>query len=65
MLFANDFVLIDEIREGIDAKLESWRERLEVKSFRLSRVETKYMEFKVSSIRSSELRIIIGDVELP
>ena len=29
MLFADDFVLIDETRAGVNAKLELWRQTLE------------------------------------
>ena len=36
MLFADDIVLIDETREGVNTKLERWRETLEAKGFRLS-----------------------------
>lgn len=31
MLFADDIVLTDETREGVNAKLEDWREALELK----------------------------------
>ena len=37
MLFADDIVLIDESREGVNTKLERWRYTLEVKGFRLIR----------------------------
>jgi hypothetical protein len=43
MLFADDVVLIDESRIGVDQKLELWRQTLESKGFRLSRTKTKYM----------------------
>ena len=36
MLFADDIVLVDETREGVNAKLELWRDTLETKGFRLS-----------------------------
>jgi len=36
-LFANDFVLIDETREGMNKNLERWREKLMYNGFRLSR----------------------------
>jgi len=42
MLFADDIVLIDESREGVNTKLERWRDTLEAKGFRLSRSETEY-----------------------
>ena len=43
MLFANDVVLVDESRTGVNQKLELWRETLESKGFRLSRTKTEYM----------------------
>ena len=43
MLFADDVVLVDESRTGVNQKLELWRETLESKGFRLSRTKTKYM----------------------
>jgi hypothetical protein len=43
MLFADDVVLLDESRTGVDQKLELWRRTLEAKGFRLSRSKTEYM----------------------
>jgi hypothetical protein len=43
MLFADDVVLVDESRMGVDQKLELWRRTLEAKGFRLSRSKTEYM----------------------
>ena len=40
MLFADDVVLVDEIREGVNRKLELWRQTLESKGFRISRTKT-------------------------
>ncbi|XP_055808172.1 uncharacterized protein LOC129876703 [Solanum dulcamara] len=48
MLFADDIVLIDETRRGVNAKLEDWRHTLESKGFKLSRTKTKYLECKFS-----------------
>ena len=42
MLFADDVVLIDESKIGVDRQLELWRQILESKSFGLSRTKTKY-----------------------
>jgi hypothetical protein len=44
MLFADDVVLIDESRKGVDQKLKLWRRTLEAKGFRLSRSKTEYMK---------------------
>ncbi|KAG2597916.1 hypothetical protein PVAP13_5KG292149 [Panicum virgatum] len=43
MLFADDVVLVDESRAGVNRKLELWRQMLESKCFRLSRTKTEYM----------------------
>ncbi|PHT48085.1 Phosphoenolpyruvate carboxylase 4 [Capsicum baccatum] len=48
MLFTDDVVLIDESREGVNNKLEIWRQTLEAKGFRLSRTKTEYLECKFS-----------------
>jgi len=34
MLFMDHIVLIDESREGVNTKLERWRDTLEAKGFR-------------------------------
>jgi hypothetical protein len=54
MLFANDAVLIDESRIGVDQKLESWRQTLESKSFRLSKTKTEYMRCEFSGENSDD-----------
>jgi hypothetical protein len=43
MLFADDMVLVDESREGVNRKLELWKHTLESKGFRLRRTKTEYM----------------------
>ena len=43
MLFADDVMLVDESRAGVNRKLELWRQTLESKGFRLSRTKTEYM----------------------
>ncbi|XP_060203092.1 uncharacterized protein LOC132631539 [Lycium barbarum] len=37
MLFADDIVFIDELRSGVNTRLEVWRQTLESKGFKLSR----------------------------
>ncbi|XP_070015855.1 uncharacterized protein [Nicotiana sylvestris] len=48
MLFADDIVLIDESRAGVNERLEVWRQALESKGFKLNRMKTEYMECKFS-----------------
>jgi hypothetical protein len=42
MLFVDDVVLLDESREGVNRKLELWRQTLESKGFIISRTKTEY-----------------------
>ena len=48
MLFADDIILVDETRAGVNDKLEFWRQTLESRDFRLSRAKTEYMKCKFS-----------------
>ena len=54
MLFADDVVLIDDSRAGVNRKLEMWRRTLESKGFRLSRTKTEYMRCSFSTTRHEE-----------
>jgi hypothetical protein len=60
ILFADDVVLVDESRTGVDQKLELWRQILEAKGFMLSRSKTKYMKCDFSATTQEEE----GDVRL-
>nr|XP_009788851.1 PREDICTED: uncharacterized protein LOC104236591 [Nicotiana sylvestris] len=46
ILFADDIVLIDETRSGVNTRLEVWRLPLESKGFKLSRTKAEYLECK-------------------
>jgi hypothetical protein len=59
ILFADDVVLVDESRTGVDQKLELWRRTLKAKGFRLSRSKTEYMKCDFSFTTQEE-----GDVRL-
>jgi hypothetical protein len=59
MLFANDMVLVDGSKTGVDQKLELWRRILEAKYFSLSRSKTEYMMCDFSATTQEE-----GDVRL-
>ena len=56
---ADDVVLIDESKVGVDSKLELWRQTLESKGFRLSRTKTEYMKCEFSGAQSED-----GDIYL-
>ena len=62
MLFADDVVLVDESRTGVNQKLELWRETLESKGFRLSRTKTEYMRCDFGSTREEEDISLEGQV---
>jgi hypothetical protein len=49
MLLADDVVLVDVSRTGVDQKLELWRRTLEAKGFRLSRSKMEYMKCNFSA----------------
>ena len=57
--FADDVVLVNESRAGVNRKLEQWRRTLESKGFRLSRTKTEYMMCDFSASRHEG-----GDVSL-
>jgi len=50
MLFADDIVLIDETKGGLNEKLERWRHRLESRGFRLGRSKTEYLRCGISRV---------------
>jgi hypothetical protein len=59
MLFADDVILVDESRTGVDQKLELWRRTLEAKCFRLSKPKMEYMKCDFSATTQEE-----GDIRL-
>ena len=51
MLFADDIVLIDETKSGVNVKLDVWREVLESKGFKISRTKTEYIKCNLVEIK--------------
>jgi len=43
MLFADDIILIDVTRQGVNDRLGSWRHTLEARGLQLSRSKTEYL----------------------
>jgi len=66
MLFADDIVLIDETTEGLNTKLERWRDALEAKGFKLSKSKTEYLycHFNVGE-GDVENEVTIGGLIIP
>jgi len=65
MFFADDVVLIDESRIGVDRQLELWRQTLESKGFRLSRTKTEYMRCEFSGVRSDDRDVTLAGQVVP
>ena len=66
MLFAENIVLVDESRDGVNAKLERWQEAFESKGFKISHTKTEYMDCNFSGhIERAETTVIIEDHEIP
>ncbi|GJW90769.1 retrovirus-related pol polyprotein LINE-1 [Tanacetum coccineum] len=64
MIFADDIVLVSESAEGLNDRLENWREALEANGLRVSREKTKYLrcDFSNSEIaHNKEVEVCIGD----
>ena len=59
MLFADDVVLVDESRQGVNRKLELCRQTLESKGFRISTTKTEYMRCDFGTTNGED-----GDVSL-
>ena len=56
MLFADDLVLVDKARDGVNAKLERQRETLESKRFKTSHTKTKYIECNFSGAKCQPIK---------
>ena len=65
MLFADDVVLVDKTRVGVNRKLELWRQTLESKGFRLSRTKTEYMWCDFSGVRCEDEGVSLGGQVVP
>ncbi|GKB37431.1 ataxia telangiectasia mutated family protein [Tanacetum coccineum] len=64
MIFADNIVLVSETAEGLNDRLENWREALEVNGLRVSREMTEYLRCDFSNIEiahNEEVEICIRD----
>lgn len=58
-------MLIDDTREGVNAKLELWRNVLESNGFRISRTKTECMKCKFSQNMSRNEGVVrIDNLEI-
>ena len=65
MLFADDVVLVNESRTGVNQKLKLWREPLKSKGFRLSRTKTEYIRCDFGTTIWKEEDISLEDQVVP
>ncbi|KAK9082943.1 hypothetical protein Scep_029414 [Stephania cephalantha] len=66
MLFADDIVLVDETKDGVNRKLELLRNTLESKGFKLSRMKTEYMHCEFRNTRHRDDGVVkLGEIEVP
>ena len=65
MLFADDIVLIDETKEGVNGKLEPWRHYLESKGFRVSRSKTEHLHCCFSGREDAREEVTIDGMAIP
>ncbi|GKC09062.1 retrovirus-related pol polyprotein LINE-1 [Tanacetum coccineum] len=64
LIFADDIVLVSKSAEGLNNRLENWREALEDNGLRISREKTEYLRCDFSSIEiahNEEVKVSIGD----
>jgi len=62
MLFADDIVFFDEIRDELNDKLEKWRNTLKVRGFRFSGSKTEYLRCEFSGVEGGRGEVTMGRV---
>ena len=65
MLCADDIVLVHEIREEVNEKLERWRHTLESRGFRISRLKTEYLHCCFSGREDARGEVTIERMQIP
>lgn len=58
MFFANEIILVDEIRCEVNVNLEIWKYALKSKSFQISRTKIENISCKVSKIRNEDNGVV-------
>jgi len=65
-LFVDAIVLINKTKDGVNPKLERWRDTLEFRGFKLSRSKTEYLKCYFSDQEGGiEEEVTIGGVAMP
>ncbi len=65
-MFADNIVLIDDMQERVNRKLEFWRSTLESMGFKLSRTKTEYLHYKFSEGQTGDREwVSLDGVVLP
>lgn len=64
MLFADEMVLVDEKRSGVNYRLKVWRQTSVSKSFRSSKIKTEYLKGKFSDITNEKKMDIKIDAQV-
>ncbi|XP_066958120.1 uncharacterized protein [Macrobrachium rosenbergii] len=62
MMFADDVVLVDMTREGVEIKLELWKQALEDRGLRISRAKTEYMWMGVEE-KQGAVKLGLDDIK--
>jgi hypothetical protein len=65
MLFADDVVLVDDSRMGVNRKSELWRQTLKSKGFRLSRTKIEYMRGGIGITTCEEEEVSLDGKVVP
>jgi hypothetical protein len=65
MLFADDVILVDASKTGVNQKLELWRRILEAKIFSLSRSKIEYMKCDFSATTHEERGVRLDGQVVP
>jgi hypothetical protein len=65
MLFADDVILVDASKTGVNQKLELWRRILEAKFFSLSRSKIEYMKCDFSATTHEERGVRLDGQVVP
>ena len=64
-LFTDDVMLVDDSWTVVNRKLELWRQTLELKGFRLTRIKTEYMRCGFSTTRHEEEEVSLDGQVVP